>query len=300
MPNTLTEEEFTERFTEAIKAYDLSPRCKEPLLIELNYGEEEPVLSLSLKDAFARYLSDPENLDEAIGPFVEDLGWTVQEPRYPSKEIYEFTIPALRNFYSSPPVEAELSSDPEAPKGPIVFEQVLKAQNEFLVIQFHLLKDGKTSPIRKGDILRCLPDTTLLIKLALNNLALKTESAGLTATPLQFDNLKARSWLIGLGDETLKESVAALTCITQVMASLEETFKGESGLIAIIPSTDQLIVSIDTDDEAIVELGVLARQLAERAPVFLSTYVWCFNKGNLEAVQALDLQETSQAEIETK
>jgi hypothetical protein len=298
MPELLSEQEFTERFTEAIKGYELSPRCKEPLLVELCYGEGEPTLTLSLKDAFNQYQAEPDKLEELMRPFVEDLGWTVQPPRYPSKELYELTLPTLRNFYSKAPTDSELSNDPSCPKGPIVFEQVLKAPTEFLILQFHIFKDDQYVPLRKGDILPCMPDPSTIIRLSLNNLAIKTEVAGLTATPLQFENLKARSWLIGLGDDRFSHSIAALTCISQAMKSLEETFKGENGLIAIIPSADQLIVSIDTDEQSVAELGVLARQLAAQATAFLSTFVWTFKDGNLEAVQSLDLQEITKAEPE--
>lgn len=300
MSQILTEDEFTDRFTDLIRDYDLSPRCKEPLVLELSYGENEPVLTLSLKDAFQRYKEDPEKLESSLKPFIEDLGWTVQKPRYASKEVYELTLPVLRNFYTRPPVETEMGSDPACPKGPIVFEQVLKAPNEFLVLQFSLYKDEQYVPLRKGDVLPCMPDTSLIIRMALNNLALKTESAGLTATPLQFDNLRARSWLIGLNDEKLKPSIAALTCITQVMKSLQDTFNGENGLIGIIPSDDQLIVSIDTNDEAVVELGVLARQLIERTETPLSSFVWVFKDGNLEAVQALELQQATGGDVESQ
>ena len=298
MPELMSEQEFTDRFTEAIKGYKLSPRCKEPLVMELSYGEDEPVLTLSLKDAFTRYQSEPEKLDELMRPFIEDLAWTVQEPRYSSKDLYELTLPTLRNFYSNAPTEPELSSDPDCPKGPIVFEQVLKAPTEFLVLQFHIFKDDKYVPLRKGDILPCMPDPATIVRMSLNNLAVKTEVAGLTATPLQFDNLKARAWLIGLGDDRFSQSIAALTCISQAMKSLEETFKGENGLIAIIPSADQLIVSIDTDEQSVAELGVLARQLAAQSSAFLSTFIWSFKDGNLQAVQSLDLQEIAEANPE--
>jgi hypothetical protein len=120
---------------------------------------------------------------------------------------------------------------------------------------------------------------------------LSTETAGITATPLQFESLNARSWLVGLGDDTYKPSIAALSCIPPVMASLQETFRGENGLIAIMPAADQLIISIDTNDQAIVEFGVLAQQLKSRAPNPLSTLVWQFKAGQLDAVQALELQE---------
>lgn len=291
MPNLLSEQEFTEHFTEAIRDYKLSPYCKEPLLLELHYGAGEPVLTLSLKDAFLRYQSDPENLNEVLKPYLQDLGWTVHDPRYTSKDLYEHSLPTLRNVYLEALTENELGEAADSHKGPIVFEEVLKAPNEYIVMQFSYFKDGTYTALRKGDTLPCIPDNTLLAQLSLHNLALFSENAGITATPLKFESLKAQSWLVGLADEQYKPSIAALSCIPPVMASLEETFKAANGIIAILPAADQLIISIDTDEQSVVELGVLGQQLIKRAPNPLSSLVWSFKEGQLEAVQALDLQE---------
>jgi hypothetical protein len=291
MQNLLSEQEFTERFTDAIKAYDLNPTCKEPLVMELHYGDDEPVLTLSLKEAFANYRGTPEQLTEILEPFVQDLGWTVQEPRYPSKDLYEHSLPTLRNFYLTAPTANELATDGPSLKGPIVYEDVLKAPSEYVVMQFSLFKGGVYTPLRKGDTLPCIPNNNLLSQLSLHNLALSTEHAGITATPLQFDSLKAESYLVGLGDEQYKPSIAALSCIPPVMMSLEETFKAPDGIIAIMPSIDQLIISKNTDEQSICELGMLAQQLIRRTPTPLSALVWSYKKGNLEAVQSLDLQE---------
>lgn len=298
MPNLLSEQEFTERFTEAIRDYNLAPHCKEPLVLELHYGSDEPVLSLSLKEVFAHYQSEPEKLLELLEPYLQDLRWTIKDPRIASKDLYEHSLPVLRNFYLKPPDEDELGSRPDSPKGPIVFEDVLKAPNEYIVMQFNLFKDNAYTPLRKGDTLPCIPNPSLLAQLSLHNLALSTETAGITATPLQFESLSAQSYLIGLGDENFKNSIAALSCIPPVMASLEETFRARDGIIAIMPATDQLIVSNDTDDQAIVELGVLAQQLKLRSTNPLSSLVWVYREGNLDAVQALDLQQTENVQEE--
>lgn len=291
MPDLLSEQEFTEHFTQAISAYNLDPNCKEPLVLELHYGEGEPVLTLSLKDAFEKYRAMPDTLDEVLQPYVQDLSWTVQDPRLPSKELYEHCMPILRNMYLQPPDDNELGLTPESRKGPVALEDVLRAPTELIVMQFSLFKDKTYTPLRKGDTLPCIPDNKLLAQLSLHNLALSTETAGITATPLQFESLKARSWLVGLGDEAYKPSVAALSCIPAVMGSLQETFHGEGGLIAIMPAADQLIISTDIDDQAMVEFGVLAQQLKMRAPNPLSSLVWQFREGQLDSIQALELQE---------
>ncbi len=288
MPDLLSENEFTERFREAIEDYNLAPSCKEPLILELHYGDDEPVLNLSLKEAYARYQANAEPLAQIFEPYLKDLNWTIQEPRYASKELYEHCLPVLRNFDSTPPDEFELE---KSPKGPIVFEDVLKAPNEYVVMQFNIFKDSTYLPLHKGDTLPCIPDANLLAQLSLHNLALATEERGITATPLQFESLRARSYLVGLADERYKPSVAALSCITAVMASLEETLQSQNGLIAVMPAQDQLIVSIDNNEESIVELGVLAQQILKRSAVPLSSLVWTFEQGQLKAVQALSLQE---------
>ncbi len=292
MQNLLNEQEFTERFTDAIKELDLSPTCKETLVMELHYGADEPVLTLSLREAFDNYRCNPEQLSEILHPFVQDLGWTIHEPRFLSKELYEHSLPTLRNFYLSAPTENELAKEEHSLKGPIVFEEVLKAPSEYIVMQFCLFSNAVYTPLRKGDTLRCIPNNTLLAQLSLHNLALCTEDAGITATPLQFDSLKAECYLVGLGDEKYKVSVAALSCIPPVMVSLEETFKATDGIIAIMPSADQLIVSKDTDEKSVCELGMLAQQLIRRTPNPLSQLVWSYKGGNLDAVQSLDLQES--------
>jgi hypothetical protein len=291
MPNLLTEQEFTDRFTDAISRYELSPTCKEQLVLELHYGGDEPVLTISLKEAFARYQVNPDDLSGILAPFIQDIGWTMQEPHYSSKEVYEHSLPTLRNFFLAPPTTEELAEGGDSPKGPIVFDEVLKCPTEQVVMQFSIFKDDAYTPLCKGDILPCIPDAGLLAGMALHNLALATESGGITATPLQFETLKARSWLIGLGEEKYRSSIAALSCIPQVMDSLEETFKARTGLIAIMPAIDQLIVSIDTDNEFVCELGVLAKQLVRRAPEPLSSLIWSFNEGTLESVQSLELTE---------
>ena len=295
MPNLLTEQEFTERFTEAISKYKLDPGCKEPLLLELHYGDDEPVLTLSLKDAYGRYKHEPEILEDVLQPYIQDIGWTVQEPRYRAKEVYELSLPTLRNFFIAPPSSDELSTIDENPKGPIVYDEVLKTATELIVMQFSIYKDDTYTALRKGDTLACVPDQSLLAKLSLHNLAVSAEAVGITATPLQFETLKARSWAIGLQDEKRRDTVTAMTCIPAVMDSLEVTFRARLGLIAIMPTVDQLIVSIDTNDESICELGVLAHQIMRRSPNPMSGLIWTFQEGNLTAVQALELDEMENA-----
>lgn len=292
MPEQLSEVDFTERFTEKIRPYDLAPNMKEPLVVELHYGEEEPVLTISLKSAYESYREDPSRLHDVMDPFVRDLGWTVQDPRYTSKEIYENTLPVLRNFIAEPPSAAEVDVEPSGHKGPIVFEDLLRSQGEYVVIQFELARGGG-SPVtlRRGDIIPCSPDSKIISKLAFNNLALIVQKHGLTATPLKFESLSVRAWLIGLGGDPLPDQVPAMICVPEIMNSLDESLHATDGLTAILPSKDQLLVSIDTEDTAVCELGVLAQQLKQRASRKLSSFVWSFKNGVLSGVQAVELEE---------
>lgn len=261
------------------------------MVLHLHYGSDEPVLTISLRAAYESYKEDPLRLDEVMEPFVRDLGWTVQSPRLPSKEIYEQTLPVLRNFIAEPPTASEVDAGPSGHKGPIVFEDLLRSQSEYVVIQFELPREGETVPLRRGDIIPCSPDSKIINKLALNNLALMVQKHGLTATPLKFESLSLRAFMIGLGGDPLPEQVPAMICVPEIMRSLDESLQGNGGLIAILPAKDQLIVSIDTEDTAVCELGVLAQQLKERAPNKLSSYVWSFKDGVLSGVQAIELEE---------
>ncbi len=290
MPDTLSENEFTQRFIDQIQSLNLDAQCKEPLNLELHYGEDEPVLNLSLKDAYNQYQAEPQRFDEIMAPYFQDLKWTAETPRILSKDLYQHCLPTLRNFMVFPPTESELTLNS---KGPISYEDVLKAPTEHIVMQFNYYEEGIYTPLCKGDTLPCIPDQKLLAQLSLHNLALATEAGGITCTPLPFENLRSKSYLVGFGDERIRPCSAALSCIPQVMASLEETFRARHGLIAIMPAQDQLIISVETDEQALVELGVLAQQLASRAPIPLSKLIWSFDEGNLAAVQALDLEEIS-------
>ena len=293
MPEQLSEEVFTERFTERISGYDLSPTIREPLVLQLHYGGEEPVLAISLKAAYAQYIEDPARLDDVLNPFVRDLGWTVQSPRYTCREIYEHTLPVLRNFIVEPPSASEVDTDLSSLKGPIVFDDLLRSPSEYVVVQFTLPRGPEQVSVRRGDIIPRSPDTKVISKLAFNNLALAVQKHGLTATPLQFESLSVRAWLVGLAGDPLPEQLPAMICVPEIMRSLEDSLKATDGLVAIVPSKDQLIVSIDTGDTAVCELGVLAQQLLQRAPQRLSSLVWGLKNGVLSGVQAVELEEES-------
>ncbi len=293
MPELLSEEDFTERFIDKISDYALEPKMREPLVLDLHYGVDEPVLTISLQAVYEQYVENPPRFHEVMEPFVRDLRWTVQDPRYPSKDIYEMTLPILRNFVVSPPTPHEAGTDPSSQKGPIVFEDLLRSPAEYVVIQFKLPRGEEEVALRRGDIIPCSPDAKVISKLAFNNLALAVQKHGLTATPLKFETLSVRAWLIGLGSSSLPDHVPAMICVPEIMRSLEESLRAENGLIAILPSCDQLIVSSDIEDTAVCELGVLAQQLFLRADEKLSSFVWCFKGGSLTGVQAVELEEES-------
>lgn len=289
MPDLFSEEEFTERFTQHLTGLSVTAKYDTPLIIHLHYGENEPVLTISLKDAYKEYQNDPEKFESIVYPFLQDIRWTAQEPRHGAQNIYEHIIPILRNFTEMPPLPEEMENNS---KGPIAYTEVLRTNHEYLVAQFMLHQEGKDEvPLRRGDVLSCMPDPAALTQLAFRNMAQIIDTDGISAFPLQFESLKARSWLVGLGQEKHNQLVSSLTCIPQAMLSLEETLQATEGIIAIIPSRDQLIVSIDVDEQSMYELGMLAQQLRERAPYPLSSLIWKFKGGALEGVQALEMEE---------
>lgn len=291
MPTVLTQEEFTQCFTDRITFFGLAPESPEPLAVELHYGEGEPVLKLSLADVYDRYTSSPDELESLLAPYIQDLKWTVQEPRYGAKAIYDQSFPILRNLVEDQPPQSEVENDPLCPKGPIVYQEVLRGPTEFIVAQFFLSQDSQMRPLRRGDVLPCSPDVTVIGKLAFTNLAVAVDEHGLTAQPLQFESLQVRAYLIELTNRYLPDHVTALSCVPQVMLSLEESLSANQGLLAIMPSVEQLIVSGDTSEQSLVELGVLAQQLKRHAAKPLSSYVWSFKQGSVDSVQMVELQE---------
>lgn len=293
MPNLLTEQEFTERFTTKLRTLPLGVESSTPLAIELHYGADEPALSLALQDAYSEYQEDPDKLESITELFLKDLHWTVQEPRYGYKKVVESILPILRNFVEMPPAPSELDSDPNCPKGPIAYTEVLRTTHEYITAQFVMKEDDKYIPLRRGDVLPCLPNPGALTEAAFHNLAAVIDQDGISAFPLGFDSLKLSAWLIGLTHEHNKALVAALVCIPQAMLSIEETLGAKEGIVVVIPSQDQLIVSIDVDEESTCQLGLLCRQLQERAPYPLSTLIWKFKNGALEGVQAMEMDEQS-------
>ncbi|MBY0357947.1 MAG: hypothetical protein K2W82_08085 [Candidatus Obscuribacterales bacterium] len=291
MPDVMSEDEFTQRFRERLAGLPIVFNNASPLTLDLSYGENEPVLKLSLQDAYNRYHANPADLDNILEPFIQDLTWTAQEPRYGAQVVYENVVPVLRNFVANPPSPDELGSGSDCPKGPIVYTEILRSEHEYLVAQFMLHKDGKNTPLRKGDVLSCLPDAETLTQISFRNISAIIEKDGISAFPLKFESLQIQAWLVGLNFEENKELISSLICIPQAILSLEETLEAKDGLIAVIPSNDQMIISNAVDEESMCALGLLAKQVSERIASPLSSLLWKFKGGNLEGVQALELAE---------
>lgn len=301
MPELLDEQGFSERFTELIAPLKIRTEQTGPLSFAVHYGDDEPVLTISLQDSFGKYLAFPEDIDAIFAPFIRELGWTVHEPRVSSKTIIETVLPILRNLTERPWTEDELSIGQAEKLGPVVYEEYLQQPLEQLVVEFVLPAESSSEsgaelgehglvPLRRGHMLRSVPDAALLSQIAAHNLALKIAEQEITATPLPFDRFQAKAWLVGVeGGDYLRPHYAAMSLIPQIMRSLEESLHVKNSLLVLIPGRDQIIVSADPSEQELTELGVLAGQLKARAPYPVSQLLWLFKDGQIDKLQAVEL-----------
>jgi hypothetical protein len=105
------------------------------------------------------------------------------------------------------------------------------------------------------------------------------------------ENFKARCYMAGLRDPKHKNLTASLMMAKAVMQKLEESVQASDGLICAAPATDQLLISADTDETSVCELGLLAQFLKRQASSPISSFVWRFRGGVLERVQTVDTTE---------
>ena len=120
MSDLLSEKQFTERLVTHLAPLSIPISVPEPLLVELNYGNGEPVLSIALSKVYEAYKAAPEQLESLLQPYIVEIGWTAQQPRYAAKEILENTMPVMKDipevFYSSM-LEKEDGPGPFGSKG---------------------------------------------------------------------------------------------------------------------------------------------------------------------------------------
>src|SRR5262245_45326369 len=107
MPDLLTESEFTEHFMAQLAPFEIPMASPQSLVVELNYGEGEPVLAIPISNVYEQYVSTPEQLDSLIEPYIVEIGWTVQPPRYPARQVFESTMPIMKDILLDPIVHEE-------------------------------------------------------------------------------------------------------------------------------------------------------------------------------------------------
>src|SRR5262250_1400098 len=187
MPDLLNETDFTEHLASKLRPLSIEVEIPQPLIVELHYGQEEPVLSIPLKHAYDQYVKAPEMLDSLIDPYVLEIGWTVQPPRYQAREIFEKTMPVMKDLIHDPVLqdgEAIVRDGKEIvlrlPKGPVLYRDLVTRDDERLVVQFMIERGEELLDLYRGDILTCFPEPGRIEELSMQNLARRALESGLT------------------------------------------------------------------------------------------------------------------------
>ena len=291
MPDLLTPADFTAQIAEKLEKYDIGVSCPQPLSIEVTYGENEPVLTLKLEQMYAEYEKTPEKLDVIVQPLLTEVGWTVNGTHYAFTDIADHSLPLMRDVLRMPFTEDEKAAEGST-KGPMLFQDLVRRPEEQVVVQFVLAKNELVKPLYTGDMLRSFPAPQQFTAQAVQNLRRMVLEFGLTLSEFKVENFTAQAWLVGFRGGRYREFMASLITVPEVMKTLQETLKAEEGLVAILPSREQLLVSPSNEQAAVVELGLLARYLKDESQVPVSSFIWHFNNGTLARVQTIDLAET--------
>lgn len=300
MADALSPEQFTQYLADKLKPFGITIVVPEPLVIELHYGENEPVLSIPLKSTYDQYLAMPVELDNLVAPYVVEIGWTVQPPRYKARDIFESTMPLMRDTFRDPIVQdgEKIVRDGQEmvmrlPKGPLLYNELINRQDEHLIVQYMLAKDNNLLELHRGDVLTCFPEPSQIAEISIQNLARAALQSGLTTRVYKVENFQTEPVLIGFRDEKLSNYAASLINIHDVMLALEKNLEATEGLIAIIPSRDQLFVTTKVDEQAVCEMWLLARHLKAEAASAASGLVWRFQAGDVTGIQTVNLKEQS-------
>ncbi len=323
MTDILDEADFTKRLLSKLALLKLEVSQMEPLSLQIDYGGGEPRLTIHLDNVYEQYKQAPEKLDSLLQPFLTEISWTLNSPRFPAREIYENVLPVMRNLSAqakeaaategqgigqAPEEGAKVSGRPELPekenwhgserdkqeslaRGPLVRQELVNRSEEHLVIQFALKRETELCPLRMGDILPSFPDERQLASIAMQNLKVIVLQTGLTMSEFPVDNFENKLWLIGFRGGKHTEFLASLITVPEVMESLEKALSAADGVLAIAPSVDQLLLCSNIDEEAVCEMGLLAGYLKRESRQPVSGFVWRFKGGFLERVQAVDLEE---------
>lgn len=298
MAELLKAEDFTNHLVERLKIYQIEIVVPEPLIIELHYGVDQPVLSIPLKEAYETYTTAPDKLEIVIAPYVMEIGWTVQPPRYEAREIFEGVMPMMRDIARDPVLQDGEKIVREGkemvmrlPKGPVLYNDLINRDDEHLVVQFMLARDNQFIELHRGDVLTCFPEPGQIAEISMQNLARRALESGLTTRAYKIENFQTEPVLVGLRNEKLTEYAASLINIHDVMLALEKNLDAEDGLIAAIPARNQLFVGTKVDEQAVCEMWLLARHLKAEASSPASSLVWRFKEGEITGVQTVNLKE---------
>jgi hypothetical protein len=298
MPEHLSEEDFTNYFVEKLKQFEIPIAVTQPLVVELNYGEGEPVLAIPLKNAYEQYASAPAELESLVQPYVVEIGWTVQEPRYSARQIFEKTMPLMKDIMVEPIAQhgALTVIDGEEiqlklPKGPLVYQDLVVRPDEHLIVQFILDLENEPIDLHRGDVINCFPEPSQIATIAVQNLGRSALHSGLTTRVFKVENFHTEPFLVGFRDQNLGEYVASLVNVSDVMLALERNLEAKEGMLVIIPSRDQMLIATSVDDQAVCEMWLLARHLKSESRCPVSGLIWRFREGEITAVQTVNLQE---------
>jgi len=301
MPDLLSESDFTDHFRARLEHFNIPMTSPQPLVVELNYGEGEPVLAIPINNVYDQYVSTPEQLDSLIEPYVVEIGWTVQPPRYPARQVFEGTMPLMKDILLDPIVQESAATviDGEEikltlPKGPLVYQDLIVRSDEHLIVQFMLKVDDEALDLHRGDVITCFPEPSQLATIAIQNLGKRALASGLTTRVFKVENFQTEPFLIGFRSKDLEEYVASLVNVGDVMLALEKNLEAEDGMLVIIPARDQMLVSTVTHDQAVCEMWLLARHLKSESSCPVSGLIWRFREGDITAVQTVNLQEEGQ------
>jgi hypothetical protein len=292
MTTTLNETEFTDYVTDQLGRYaQLEVSSPEPLTVAIVYGVSEPVLTLKLGEAYEEYKTKPEQLSIIIQPLVTEVGWTANGRRYSFSDVSDHTLPLMRDLKRMPFAPEEKTPNPAESKGPLVYRDLVNRHDEQIIVQLVLAKNELVQPLYLGDALRSCPDPGQLMMLAVHNLRRHVLEIGLTLSEYPIENFSSLPWLVGLRQGKYREFLSSLITVPEVMDTLQKTLNAESGLVAIIPSREQLVICAEGDDEVNTQMGLLARHLKGEANDPVSSYIWHFQNGILNRVQTVDCTE---------
>lgn len=296
MNSPLNESEFTDHVASQLARYDrLDVSSPEPLTVAIVYGTSEPVLTLKLSQAYEEYKRKPEDLPIILQPLITEVGWTAHGTRYSFSDVSQHTLPLLRDLKSMPFSISEKNPDPENSKGPLVYRDLVNRPEEEVVVQLVLAKNELVQPLYIGDALRSCPEPGELTALAVHNLRRHVLEIGLTLSEYAVENFSATPWLVGFRQGRFRQFLASLITVPEVMMTLQKTLNAESGLVAILPSQDQLLVCIDGDEDVTTQMGLLARHLKTEASAPVSGFIWHFADGQVKRVQTIDYEPENDA-----